>query len=237
MNEQIAKVFQNLNRWRHLPNYQLERRADIFFSIYLQTLVEEFENQPLSDIIIPELPIKADGSSRSCKVDYVLFSQDRRIAYFVELKTDSDSRRDEQDAYLQRAVDGGFQKVLDDLKEITARTTSYHKYWHLLRWLAKAEVIRIPDDLQTYLYPEVRQGIRAGFADVDVVAKDVDIRVIYIQPHERELPVSATGERCISFDFIIQHLSKYDDAFSKLFAEHLTYWKKCPGEEEPGTLL
>jgi len=28
-------VFRHLDRWRHFPNYQLERRADVFFSVYL----------------------------------------------------------------------------------------------------------------------------------------------------------------------------------------------------------
>lgn len=237
MNEQIEKVFRNLDRWRHLPNYQLERRSDIFFSIYLKALVEELEGQALSDVIIPELPIKTDGSGRSFKVDFVLFTLDRRIAYFVELKTDCDSRRDDQDAYLQRAVDGGFEKVLNDLKEITSRTTSYQKYWHLLHWLAKAGVVMVSDDVRKYLYPKVLPGLRAGFASVEVVAKDIEIRVIYVQPHQWDLPVSGAGERCISFDFIIRHLDKYDDEFSKLFAKHLHRWKERSGEEEPGTLL
>jgi hypothetical protein len=29
----LDRVFENLDRWRHLPAYQMERRADIFFSV------------------------------------------------------------------------------------------------------------------------------------------------------------------------------------------------------------
>ena len=76
-------VFANLDRWRHLPNYQLERRADIFFSVYLRGLMEEVTGVALDDVIIPELPIKREliwsdlATDKSVKVDYVLFSKDR----------------------------------------------------------------------------------------------------------------------------------------------------------------
>ena len=37
--DRLEALFRNLDRWRHLPNYELERRADIFFSIYLVDLI------------------------------------------------------------------------------------------------------------------------------------------------------------------------------------------------------
>jgi len=33
--KQIDTLFDRMDAWRHLPNYQLERRADIFFAMYL----------------------------------------------------------------------------------------------------------------------------------------------------------------------------------------------------------
>jgi hypothetical protein len=33
--EPLNQMFEMLDRWRHLPAYQLERRADILFAIYL----------------------------------------------------------------------------------------------------------------------------------------------------------------------------------------------------------
>lgn len=35
----INDLFDNLDTWRHLPAYQLERCADIFFSLYLPDLL------------------------------------------------------------------------------------------------------------------------------------------------------------------------------------------------------
>ena len=111
----LCRVFQNLDRWRHLPAYQLERRADAFFSPYLKGLLEDFTRDRLMDIIIPELPIKDEHSHRSAKVDYALFSEDRTVAYLVELKTDLGSRRESQDLYLERAKQMGFRSILEGL--------------------------------------------------------------------------------------------------------------------------
>ena len=33
--QKLEELFARLDDWRHLPAYQLERRADIFFSLYL----------------------------------------------------------------------------------------------------------------------------------------------------------------------------------------------------------
>ena len=35
MTSDVNALVEHLDRWRHLPNYQLERRADIFFGLYL----------------------------------------------------------------------------------------------------------------------------------------------------------------------------------------------------------
>ena len=37
----LTELFDNMDSWRHLPAYQLERRADIFFSIYLSDLLRD----------------------------------------------------------------------------------------------------------------------------------------------------------------------------------------------------
>ena len=96
----LERVFENLDRWRHLPAYQLERRVDIFFSVYLKGLVEELTGVPLDPQILPELPIKRDlirvdhPTHRSVKVDYALFSTDRQSGAAARLGADCASRGD-----------------------------------------------------------------------------------------------------------------------------------------------
>ena len=60
MENKIEKIFSNLDIWRKLPKYQLERRLDIFFTIYLKEIVEVFYKEilnekdiKLSEVIIP----------------------------------------------------------------------------------------------------------------------------------------------------------------------------------------
>lgn len=33
--DRICALFDRMDNWRHLPSYQLERRADLIFSLYL----------------------------------------------------------------------------------------------------------------------------------------------------------------------------------------------------------
>src|SRR5688500_7039898 len=105
----IEQLFRHLDRWRHLPNYQLERRADIFFSLYLPELVAEKVGRPICPTVVPELPILCSliwsdrQGMKSVKADYLMIAEDRSEAYLIELKTDVNSRREVQDHYLQKA--------------------------------------------------------------------------------------------------------------------------------------
>jgi hypothetical protein len=112
----LRTAFELLDRWRHLPNYQLERRADIFFAAFLPGFIAWKEKPtPVRPVVIPELPLKRDlvvdhsgpASERSVKVDYVVFQEDLRRAFFVELKTDQTSLREDQYKYLARAAERG----------------------------------------------------------------------------------------------------------------------------------
>lgn len=40
--KQIDTLFKRMDAWRHFPNYQLERRADIFFSLRFATALCEW---------------------------------------------------------------------------------------------------------------------------------------------------------------------------------------------------
>src|SRR4051794_30956150 len=123
MNASIERIFSNLDRWRNLPCYQLERRFDIFLSPYLCELVESHVNEPLTNTIIPEMPLKQASSNLTDKVDYVLFSASGKTAYLIELKTDCDSDSKKQDKYLERVAErGGWRRALSDVPTVVAAT-------------------------------------------------------------------------------------------------------------------
>ena len=57
----IERALGLLDTWRHLPAYQLERRADIFFALFLPDVLEEKFGVPISPVLIPEFPVKNRG--------------------------------------------------------------------------------------------------------------------------------------------------------------------------------
>ncbi|MHA3964233.1 MAG: hypothetical protein AM325_011935, partial [Candidatus Thorarchaeota archaeon SMTZ1-45] len=47
-----------MDKWRNLPKYALERRADIFFGVYLKTVLEAKYDIKIKEEIIPEFPVR-----------------------------------------------------------------------------------------------------------------------------------------------------------------------------------
>ena len=47
--KQIDTLFNRVDAWRHLPNYQLERRADLFFSLYLPEVLKAKLGFPVAE--------------------------------------------------------------------------------------------------------------------------------------------------------------------------------------------
>jgi hypothetical protein len=226
-------VFRHLDRWRHFPNYQLERRADVFFSVYLKGVVEEFTGIALEDEIIPELPLKRDliwpelPTNKSVKVDYALFAKDRSRVIFVELKTDGASRRDGQDTYLETAKRLGFRRIVEGIRAIILNTTAHQKYHHLAASLARLGYLKLPSDLQSHIYPVPGPRVLAHLAEMVVAEHDAVVEVIYIQPHATD------GDRCIDFARFADFVGRQVDPFSTRFAEHLLLWRTVAGSRAP----
>jgi hypothetical protein len=230
-------VFRHLDQWRHLPNYQLERRADIFFSVYLKAVVEEFTDVALADEILPELPLKRDliwpelPTNKSVKVDYALFAKDRSRVFFVELKTDGASRRNAQDDYLEVARRLGFRRIVEGVRAIILSTTAHQKYHHLATSLARLGYLDLPPDLASHLYPSPKSGALAQLERITVAPHDPAIEVIYVQPEDTD------GDRCIDFARFAEHVRRRGDPFSIRFAAHLLAWRALAGAREPGPPL
>ncbi len=209
MEDYLGKVFDNLDSWRHLPSYQLERRADIFFSVYLPEIIEQHCGcRPAA--IIPEFPVHIPTiapettANRSFKVDYLVVLPDKRGFVFVELKTDPSSRRSDQDHYLARVREVGVAALLAGLRRIYKRTQAKAKYDCLLRMLDDAGLI----DLKS----------RGEFA---ILAVPAEARVLYIQP------VCSAGDKdAMPFSEIADLVERHDDALSRRFATSLREWAR-----------
>jgi hypothetical protein len=135
----INDLFNLLDHWREFPNYQLERRADIFFAVHLKALLKQTIGVNVIDII-PELPIRIGtiypeiGINKSYKVDYAAFTDDGKVV-LVELKTDDGSTRDSQYRYYYKSIEVGFPKIMEGLLEIFDATDYKSKYLNLINAL------------------------------------------------------------------------------------------------------
>lgn len=208
--ERIDSVFGLLDTWRNLPAYQLERRADIFFAIYLSKIIKDRFGKEIN-CLIPEFPVRVGHviekndcvtPNRSFKIDYVVVAEEADTVFLIELKTDASSRRDKQDWYLRRAKEINIPGLTEGILEICKATVSLKKYDNLISLLGSAGWV----DSQT------REN----------TARPYNIEIVYIQPKE-------SGENnVISFDRIIECLRDEDDYLSRRFAQSLELWKNDP---------
>ena len=242
----IDKVFSNLDDWRHLPAYQLERRADILFSLFLKDALEkkfdyEFE---LLDSIIPEFPIKAkqSGNNHSIKVDYVMFSAARDKIILVELKTDITSIRDKQlqdledakNVALEDAENLAFNEHLKGIVEIFKVSNQRRKYYHLLENLEASELLKLPVGMKELMLQSRHNGIKKLADKIEIPKIKSSIEVVFIMPDldednddEKELKGKIEGVgRILPFSEFAKTVSKHDDALSQRFAESLDDWVK-----------
>lgn len=220
----LNTIFDLMDRWRNLPTYQLERRADLFFAAYLPRLIQERFGLSRPCDLLPEFPLRIStiypnivDVDKSFKIDYVALSADRSRIWFVELKTDSASRRDKQDQYLAAAQSVGMPKLLEGIIQIFRATAARHKYFCLLRTLESFELLRLPPAMHDKWKSGKLQGITALADDIEITCGPIPIDILYVQPHSHE-------ERELGFDAIADWLARQNDPVATRFAESLQRW-------------
>lgn len=208
----INRIFDLLDDWRNLPGYQLERRADIFFGFHLEKILGK-----KLDIIIPEFPIQKDSlphhpkfnvkplkkPNQSFQIDYLCFSSEPLPkVYFIELKTEMNSRNDKQDWYLKSAQNLKVEGILYGLKEIYKATNQKEKYDNLLDKLEKIE------------------WIERSNKSFKVLKINIQPKTVYIQPINNRIDTSI-----ITFDDIIKKLEETNNPLTERFIKSLELWK------------
>lgn len=223
MEDRIAQLFDRMDSWRHLPDYQLERRADLLFSLYLPAVLESRFGLPIHPELIPEFPVrhgtirKGSTSNRSDKIDYLALSQNGATAIFVELKTDMQSRRTEQDWYLIAAKEVGLAGLLEGLKLIFLATNEKQKYFHLLDSLAGLGLLRVPPQMRDTMQGSSLRGAREAASGIEVTCLVTQHRIVYVQP-------VGAGPDVITFADFAAAVGQQDDPLSCRFAQSLARW-------------
>lgn len=222
MEETLTRLFGLLTDWRELPAYQLERRADIFFALYLEDLLkygkdkkDKYFEEGETVTIIPEFPAKHADTNQSDRIDYMVCSE-RKVVY-VELKTDTNSIRSEQAEYLLNIQQRALKDVLEDIIAIYRATTAKKKYCKLIEKLDR--------------WIDCNEG--HYILRCDEIAKVESVEVVYILPKRpketkrQKTPIDI--KEPIYFDSLVEmlHLPKYaDDPIAQAFADALVKWAK-----------
>lgn len=221
---QIERVFDMLDHWRHLPDYQLERRADIFFAVFMPKFLSQRFGVTLDSRMVPEFPVRIGTIypeieiNKSFKIDYVAMASDRSKAFLVELKTDSSSRREKQDKYLKAAQSAGLRALLGGVIQIVRATQHKHKYVCLLRLLADLQLLQLPAELDEAVQSKHwASGINACLDDVEIAASDMPLEIVYVQPKAHK------GDE-VGFDEIATCLDGLNDPLAERFATSLRNW-------------
>lgn len=223
----ITDLFDRMDAWRHLPSYQLERRADLFFALYLPQALEAKLGYPIASEVIPEFPVRIgtinpqSQSNRSFKIDYLALSADGAHAVFVELKTDIESRRPEQDAYLLAARKVGLDALLAGVVAVfnAAKGQAKKKYCCLLVRLSALGLLVLPPELSAMMDRSSPRGATALARQIRVTSLVEDCTIIYVQP-------IGDGPNVISFDEFGSVVQQQDDPVSQRFSRSLSEWAR-----------
>ncbi len=222
----FEEIFERMDRWRNLPKYALETRADIFFGVYLKTALEAKYKIGVNDVIIPEFPIRKatvdpsiQSDQSSFNVDFLAFSEDNKIAFLIELKTDMSSRRDKQDYYLRAVTNIGLVGLIHGLVKIFRATKVKRKYFHLFKMLEEARIVELPSELEPLVFSNSMRGVNALIRDVKIIAPVGQMKVIYLQP-------TGEGENVINFNEFASLIEQRRDPITLRFVESLKTWSK-----------
>jgi hypothetical protein len=172
----IQSYFSVLRDWKRLPAYRAEPRVDSIVGFALPEILLHNRGERVA-LVIPELPLRIGSvqpqhegksySNKSYKVDFFVMTQDGKN-YLVEFKTDSGSRREKQDDYLEAAKNVGLGAVVEGILKLYQATTYKTKYRYLLAKMEDAGLI---------------SGRNTGHT---VSITNDGLHVLYVQPHAKE---------------------------------------------------
>ena len=227
----LERVFESLDAWRHLPAYQLERRADIFFAMFLPDALSQHFNRPIKRNVIPEFPIATAAQAAAIaagvkagapnKVDFFALSQDGEAAFLVELKTDMASKRSNQDSRLNEAAGRSLEDLVRHIMAFAKNSSDKGKYGHLLCHLQQLELVEGVSDSIIGLSGRKYTG---ALNDVRPTAgKCKNIHVVYVQPRKPNEDVIGFCAFAETIERIVDGTTE-EGEFARLFARYIREW-------------
>ena len=225
MEDKIEDIFKLLTKWYRYPKYQLERRLDIFFSIYLTEILKAKDIYIELDDIFPEYPLKKENN-QSTNADYAIFeNKESEIKlYLIELKTDMNSIFEPQIEYYKEFKKKKLNEVLEKVIQIqeSKNCKQWYKYDKLL------EDIESKYHFVTCSYKPERKR-KKWIINENKLLVTGNVEIVYIVPNSSQdkLLKNENGFKVIHFDEIIKIIeNKYKDKLSKEFCDILRELKE-----------
>jgi len=209
----------------------LERRADLFFCLYLAEVLESKLGFSVQERLAPEFPVRIGTIypdipiDKSYKIDYLALSGDGDKAVFVELKTDIRSKNTKQDDYLKASRAAGMVALLEGLREIFRATNSKRKYFCLLEHLESMGLLRIPGELKEIMARKTLQGANEAVDGIEIISRVKECVIVYVQPKQLD---EEDNDNIISFEDFAEVVRRYDEPVSQRFAKSLVEWAEIP---------
>ncbi len=160
----LENLFELLANNKALPNYQAERRIDIFINHFLERILTEYLKERV-DFICPEFPLKNNDNNRSTKLDYLCKTQNEIL--FIELKTDTASFKESQ-AYLY--FETSWNKCKSDLPLIKSNSKYKAKYDNLITLVNSISFLSEPIIRVIYLAP-LKDIQQSPFKEINVTTR------------------------------------------------------------------
>ena len=234
----IEWVFDLLDSSRHLPAYQLERLAGVFFALFLPEVLER-EALQVRRPLIPEFPIRMKDDKSSEKIDYFALSEDGERAFIIELKTDMNSIREKQIKSLKRMSCRDPLCLIKDVILLAGNRNkpTRQKYVHLLSHLRRLNLVCYDEEeLYERAFAKNSKGVYEILEKSVVPASWIcgdkpRLEVIYIQPIRKDgdspEPIPSDWHR-LYFDCFAETVEE-SGLIGRRFAESLRDWKEPAG--------
>lgn len=252
----IYEVLRQLDEWRHLPDYQLERRVDIFFGMFLPKVIEE-RFDVCVDEVIPEFPVHKGlfdkesslerGPHRSVKVDFAVFGTkgDKKQIFLVELKTDMGSLDFVQLKNMVKARCAGPTCVMRGVGHLARNTLAKRKYAHLIWRLLGLECFQLKNkdsvEFTKVRLEESRPQLGPVFEKLCVGKEwhSACVDLVAVLPVElsksdkkkmEDAEIADTDFKIVTFDqfakFLKDGIQPFESSDASVFADYLRLWAR-----------
>lgn len=181
----LEDLFKLLINNKSIPNYQAERRIDIFINYFLERILSEYLKEKV-DFICPEFPLKNKDNNRSTKLDYLCKTQNEIV--FVELKTDTASFKESQACLY---FETSWNKCKGDLPLIKSNSNYKAKYDNLINLVNSVSFLSEPTIKVIYIAP-LKDIEQSPFKEINVTTR-VSLS---------DLKIELSSDEIIAWEFI-----------------------------------